>query len=204
MWRKFLPLSGLERRPLGRPANSQSLYRLRYPGSMWIRNSKTQSEGKNHLGNLDVHMCITLERILNHKEFSARFLCKVSELQCSHLSKNITWTAKTFSAYCHYTYETYTRQSQWPCSLRHELSSLARTLRSWLRIAVFFWDSGETRKASARVPAMIGTIDWNECMVANCFHNDEFCILLCEREIMKHQLNFNLNSADISIDNLTK
>jgi hypothetical protein len=31
--RKFLTLLGLERLPLGRPARSQSLYRLRYPGS---------------------------------------------------------------------------------------------------------------------------------------------------------------------------
>jgi hypothetical protein len=31
--RKFLTQSGLELRPLGRPARSQSLYRLRYPGS---------------------------------------------------------------------------------------------------------------------------------------------------------------------------
>jgi hypothetical protein len=31
--RKFLTLLGLELRPLGRPARSQSLYRLRYPGS---------------------------------------------------------------------------------------------------------------------------------------------------------------------------
>jgi hypothetical protein len=31
--RKFLTLSGLELRPLGRPARSQSLYRLRYRGS---------------------------------------------------------------------------------------------------------------------------------------------------------------------------
>jgi hypothetical protein len=30
--RKFLPLPELELRPLGRPAPSQSLYRLRYPG----------------------------------------------------------------------------------------------------------------------------------------------------------------------------
>jgi hypothetical protein len=30
--RKFLILPGLELRPLGRPARSQSLYRLRYPG----------------------------------------------------------------------------------------------------------------------------------------------------------------------------
>jgi hypothetical protein len=31
--RKFLTLLGLELRPVGRPARSQSLYRLRYPGS---------------------------------------------------------------------------------------------------------------------------------------------------------------------------
>jgi hypothetical protein len=31
--RKFLTLPGLELRPLGRSARSQSLYRLRYPGS---------------------------------------------------------------------------------------------------------------------------------------------------------------------------
>jgi hypothetical protein len=30
-WRKYLTLPGLELRPLGRPARSQSLYRLRYP-----------------------------------------------------------------------------------------------------------------------------------------------------------------------------
>jgi hypothetical protein len=32
--RKFLALPGLELRPLGRPARSQSLYRLSYPGSV--------------------------------------------------------------------------------------------------------------------------------------------------------------------------
>jgi hypothetical protein len=31
--RKFLTLPGLQRRPLGGPARSYSLYRLRYPGS---------------------------------------------------------------------------------------------------------------------------------------------------------------------------
>jgi hypothetical protein len=34
--RKFLTLSGLELRPLGRPARSQSLYRLSYPGILNI------------------------------------------------------------------------------------------------------------------------------------------------------------------------
>jgi hypothetical protein len=32
--REFLTLPGLELRPLGRPARSQSLYRLGYPGSV--------------------------------------------------------------------------------------------------------------------------------------------------------------------------
>jgi hypothetical protein len=32
--RKFLPLPGLELRPLGCPARRQSLYRMRYPGSL--------------------------------------------------------------------------------------------------------------------------------------------------------------------------
>jgi hypothetical protein len=34
--RKFLTLQGLELRPVRRPARSQSLYRLRYPGSIII------------------------------------------------------------------------------------------------------------------------------------------------------------------------
>jgi hypothetical protein len=34
--RKFLTLPGLELRSLGRPARSQSLYRLRYPGSLFF------------------------------------------------------------------------------------------------------------------------------------------------------------------------
>jgi hypothetical protein len=34
--RKFLPLPGLELRLLGSPARSQSLYRLRHPGSHYI------------------------------------------------------------------------------------------------------------------------------------------------------------------------
>jgi hypothetical protein len=34
--RKLLTLPGLELRPLNRPARSQSLYRLRYPGSLKI------------------------------------------------------------------------------------------------------------------------------------------------------------------------
>jgi hypothetical protein len=34
--RKFLTLTGFELRPLGRPARSQSLYRLRYPGYLTL------------------------------------------------------------------------------------------------------------------------------------------------------------------------
>jgi hypothetical protein len=38
--KNFLSLPGLELRPLGHPARSQSLYRLRYPGSYTQRVSK--------------------------------------------------------------------------------------------------------------------------------------------------------------------
>jgi hypothetical protein len=35
--RKFLTLPGLELRPLGRPARSQSIYRLRYPKRGFVK-----------------------------------------------------------------------------------------------------------------------------------------------------------------------
>jgi hypothetical protein len=35
--KKFLTLQGLKLRPQGRPVRSQSLYRLRYPGSQGLR-----------------------------------------------------------------------------------------------------------------------------------------------------------------------
>jgi hypothetical protein len=38
--RKILPLPGLEFRPLGCPARSQSLYRLRYPSSTRLLNKR--------------------------------------------------------------------------------------------------------------------------------------------------------------------
>jgi hypothetical protein len=38
-WRQFLTLPGLELRPLGRPPGSQSLHRLRFPGSYIITDS---------------------------------------------------------------------------------------------------------------------------------------------------------------------
>jgi hypothetical protein len=41
--RKFLTLPGLELRPLGRPARSPSLYRLRYPGSLRTAHKKVKS-----------------------------------------------------------------------------------------------------------------------------------------------------------------
>jgi hypothetical protein len=42
--RKFLTLPGLELRPLGLPARSQSLYRLRYPGSYPSGRTKKNNE----------------------------------------------------------------------------------------------------------------------------------------------------------------
>jgi hypothetical protein len=44
---KFLPPPGLEHRPLGRPARSQSLYRLRYSGSLY--NYKSRNENSNRI-----------------------------------------------------------------------------------------------------------------------------------------------------------
>jgi hypothetical protein len=41
---KFLTLPGLELRPLGCPAHSQSLYRLHYPGSRCEKQFKIRSE----------------------------------------------------------------------------------------------------------------------------------------------------------------
>jgi hypothetical protein len=42
--RKFLTLPTLELRPLGRPARSQSLYRLRYPGFFKVTAVKVKSK----------------------------------------------------------------------------------------------------------------------------------------------------------------
>jgi hypothetical protein len=47
--RKFLTLPGLELRPLGRQARSQSLYRLRYAGSLSCIVRKKYSEYKRDL-----------------------------------------------------------------------------------------------------------------------------------------------------------
>jgi hypothetical protein len=50
--RKFLALSGLEIRPLSRPARSQSLYRLRYRDSLYTR---TYTHAHTYIC---VHVCI--------------------------------------------------------------------------------------------------------------------------------------------------
>jgi hypothetical protein len=42
--RKISPLPGLELRPLGRPASSQSLYRLSYPGSVQSKEKRTERD----------------------------------------------------------------------------------------------------------------------------------------------------------------
>jgi hypothetical protein len=81
--RKFLILPGLELRPLGRPVRSQSLYRLRYPGSYLYQST--------------IHI-LSLE-------------------------------------------ESTKSRSQWPRGLRHEPSSPAQTLGSWVRIPLEAWMS---------------------------------------------------------------
>jgi hypothetical protein len=45
--RKFFTLPGLELRPLGRPASSQSLCRLRYPGSCHLLQTRRFVLGMN-------------------------------------------------------------------------------------------------------------------------------------------------------------
>jgi hypothetical protein len=45
--RKFLTLPGLELRPLRGPARSQSLYRLRYPGSCFKHTSDINTPVEN-------------------------------------------------------------------------------------------------------------------------------------------------------------
>jgi hypothetical protein len=80
--RKFLTILGLELRHLGRPARSQSLYRMRYPGSTfwlwghlklwcisadhWLRginvtNRESQSEDSSETRHFrqNVHLCVT-------------------------------------------------------------------------------------------------------------------------------------------------
>jgi hypothetical protein len=71
--RKFLTLRGLELRPLGSPARSQSLYRLRYPGSpyRWEYNIKKILEELDglilSLSMCDYRLCFGLvNRFIDH------------------------------------------------------------------------------------------------------------------------------------------
>jgi hypothetical protein len=59
---------------------------------------------------------------------------------------NYAWHLEEYahlSDFCHILQQTTLRErrSQWPRGLRHELSSLARTLRSWVRILLKAWMS---------------------------------------------------------------
>jgi hypothetical protein len=58
--RKFLNLPGLEIRPVGRPAHSQLLYRLRYPGSciIYVDVQKQFLESDMHVINLEKYSLI--------------------------------------------------------------------------------------------------------------------------------------------------
>jgi hypothetical protein len=56
--RKVLPLPGLEPRPFGRPARSQSLYRLRSPGSTY----------KIIVGNITVLYILIFIHLVNGRE----------------------------------------------------------------------------------------------------------------------------------------
>jgi hypothetical protein len=50
--RKYLTLPGIEFRPLGRPARSQSLYRLRYPGSYHVNSELNTLPSKNRVASV--------------------------------------------------------------------------------------------------------------------------------------------------------
>jgi hypothetical protein len=63
--RKFLPPQGLELRPIGRPACSQSLYRLRSPGSLDV----------NRLYGLKVWtVCCSQKPLYIHKTLKTKFI----------------------------------------------------------------------------------------------------------------------------------
>jgi hypothetical protein len=89
---KFLPPPGLELRPLGRPARSQSLYRLRYPGSEWRAHSRILLEKppvaqllKNWETQKIIHFITTAVRTSNptYSRISQHFIEPGSSLPCS-------------------------------------------------------------------------------------------------------------------------
>jgi hypothetical protein len=71
--KKFLTLPELELRPLGRPVSSQSVYRLRYPGSENYSKKMTNSsyyclytEAKNLLGRGTLWVSRRITPVRNH------------------------------------------------------------------------------------------------------------------------------------------
>jgi hypothetical protein len=60
--REFLTLPGLELRTLGHPAHSQSLYRPRYPGSLWIQ-CETVLQKENTVTRLRIRWRRDIKRI---------------------------------------------------------------------------------------------------------------------------------------------
>jgi hypothetical protein len=60
--RKFLNLPGLELRPLGRPASSLTLYRLRYPGplhshGMLVPSLRARTTVPKDISSRDIYFC---------------------------------------------------------------------------------------------------------------------------------------------------
>jgi hypothetical protein len=83
--RKFLKLRGFELRPLGRPARSQSLYRLRYPGS---------SDGKQ----LKINSNTNCSRMLRHISIRRAMLCS-NESEESLLKYDLEYDAIIFNLF---------------------------------------------------------------------------------------------------------
>jgi hypothetical protein len=86
--RKFLTVPGLELRPLGGPARSQSLYRLRYPGSQ-IANRTLKNVAKlNYLGTTATNKNLCEEEIERRLNLDNACYHSVQKLLSCLLSEN--------------------------------------------------------------------------------------------------------------------
>jgi hypothetical protein len=71
--RKFFALPGLELRPFGRPARSQSLYRLRYPSSLVNVHTRKHTE---RCFNTELYLCLS-STYVSEKHIASDFKVEV-------------------------------------------------------------------------------------------------------------------------------
>jgi uncharacterized protein YbcI len=78
-----LTLPGLELRPLGRPARSESVYRLLYPGSYSYidRTELKNDEQKSNLKNIQIYLKLAGRKIKNMGEIVNILAREIKELQ---------------------------------------------------------------------------------------------------------------------------